>query len=170
MQWQHPAMMKQRKSREEGHRRKFLVVIDDTPECHRALIYAARRAEHTGGGLVLLYVIATGEFQHWMGVEDIMRAEAREEAEAVLARYENEVNSVSTIRPELVIREGQRAPQIMELIEEDEDIAILVLAAAAGSEGPGPLIASLATKSNAFPIPVTIVPGDLTDEDMDAIV
>nr|WP_306264407.1 universal stress protein [Pararhizobium sp. IMCC3301] len=164
-------MMKQRKSREEGHRRKFLVVIDDTPECHRALIYAARRAEHTGGGLVLLYVISTGEFQHWIGVEDIMRAEAREEAEAVLARYENEVNSVSTIRPELVILEGQRAPQIMELIEEDEDIAILVLAAAAaGSEGPGPLIASLANKSDAFPIPVTIVPGDLTDEDMDAIV
>lgn len=163
-------MMKQRKSKEEGHRRKFLVVIDDTPECHRALIYAARRAESTGGGLVLLYVISTGEFQHWIGVEDIMRAEAREEAEGILARYENEVNSVSTVRPDLVILEGQRGPQILELIEEDEDIAILVLAAAAGTDGPGPLISLLATKTDAFPIPVTIVPGDLTDEDMDAIV
>lgn len=163
-------MMKQRKSTQEGHRRKFLVVIDDTPECHRALVYAARRAESTGGGLVLLYVISTSEFQHWMGVEDIMRAEAREEAEGVLAKYENEVNSVSTVRPELVILEGNRGPQILELIDEDEDIAILVLAAALGSEGPGPLIASLATKNNAFPIPVTIVPGDLSDEDMSAIV
>lgn len=163
-------MMKQRKSRQEGHNRKFLVVIDDTPECHRALAYAAKRAESTGGGLVLLYVISTSEFQHWIGVEDIMRAEAREEAEGILAKYENEVNAVSTVRPDLVIMEGSRGQQILELIEEDEDIAILVLAAALGSEGPGPLIASLATKNNAFPIPVTIVPGDLSDEDMSAIV
>lgn len=163
-------MMKQRKSKQDGHRRKFLVVIDDTPECHRALVYAGKRAESTGGGLVLLYVISTSEFQHWMGVEDIMRAEAREEAESILAKYENEVNAVSTVRPDLVILEGNRASQISELIEEDEDIAILVLAAALGAEGPGPLISSLATKNNAFPIPVTIVPGDLTDEDMSAIV
>lgn len=163
-------MMKQRKSREEGHRRKFLVVIDNTPESHRALIYAAKRAESTGGGLVLLYVISTGEFQHWMGVEDIMRAEAMEEAEAVMSKYEDEVNSCSLVRPERAIREGQIAQEILNLIEEDEDIAIMVLASAAGTEGPGPLVTSLASKSGVFPIPVTIVPSDLADEDMDAIV
>ena len=42
-------MALKRRSTEEGHRRKFLVVIDDTPECGRALLYAARRAEHSGG-------------------------------------------------------------------------------------------------------------------------
>ena len=162
-------MMKQRKSREEGHRRKFLVVIDETPECHRALTYAAKRAENSQGGLILLYVIPTAEFQHWMGVEDIMRLEAREEAEATLARYEDEVNACSTVRPELIIREGNVAQQILEAIEEDEDIAICVLAAAQGGEGPGPLISSLAAKSNAFPIPVTIVPSELSNEDMDEI-
>lgn len=163
-------MMKHRRSREEGHRRKFLVVIDDTPECHRALIYAAKRAETTNGGLILLYVVGTGEFQHWIGVEDIMRAEATEEAQNVLAKYEEEVNACSTVRPELVIREGKHAEQIMALIEEDEDVAILVLAAASGNEGPGPLVSSLASKTDAFPIPVTIVPGNLSDEDMMAIV
>jgi nucleotide-binding universal stress UspA family protein len=76
-----------RKALEPGHRRKFLVVIDDTPECGRALLYAARRAEHSGGALVLLYVIVPADFQHWVGVENIMRAEAMEEAETTLGRF-----------------------------------------------------------------------------------
>ncbi|AXS38997.1 universal stress protein [Breoghania sp. L-A4] len=160
-------MVGQRRSFEEGHRRKFLVVVDDTPECGRALVYAAMRAERTGGVPVLLYVIAPGDFQHWIGVENIMRAEAMEEAETTLARAAERVKAMARVEPETVIREGTLANEILALIEEDEDIAILVLAAGTSTEGPGPLVSSFASKSaGTFPIPVTIVPGTLSDEEI----
>ena len=130
-------MVTKRRSGEEGHRRKFLVVIDDTPECSRALHYAARRAEHSGGALVLLFVIVPGEFQHWLGVENIMRAEAMEEAEKTLARFADMARKHSTVEPELAIREGSRSDEIVNLIGEDKEIAVLVLAAGTGKEGPG---------------------------------
>lgn len=162
--------MLKRRSTEAGHWRKFLAVIDDTPECTRAVIYAARRAERTSGALTLLYVIEPSGFQHWIGVENIMRAEAMEEAEATMARFADLARRHSSVEPELVIREGSRAEEITALIEEDEDIAILVLAAGADKEGPGPLVSSIAGKlAGTFPIPITIVPGTLTDEAIAAI-
>jgi nucleotide-binding universal stress UspA family protein len=163
-------MASKRRSTEEGHRRKFLVVIDDTPECTRALLYAARRAERTSGGLVLLYVIVPSEFTQWVGVENIMRAEAMEEAEASLGRYADMVRTWANIEPQQVIREGVRAEEIVRLIDEDEDIAVLVLAAGADKEGPGPLVSAIAGKaSGTFPVPITIVPGSLDDETISAL-
>ena len=162
--------MLKRRSTEAGHRRKFLAVIDDTPECSRAVIYAARRAERTSGGLTMLYVIEPSGFQHWIGVENIMRAEAMDEAEATLARFADIARRHSSVEPELVIREGNRADEIAGLIGEDEDIAILVLAAGTSKEGPGPLVTALAAKQAAtFPIPITIAPGHLDDAAISAI-
>lgn len=153
----------------EGHRRKFMAVIDDTPECGRAVHYAGLRAKNSNGGLVLLYVIADGDFQQWLGVESIMRAEAREEAEAVLAKIAQTVRETIGIEPEMVIREGSAAEQIHALIEEDRDIAILVLASGSAKDGPGPLVSSIAGKAAAFPIPVTVIPDLLTNEEIDAL-
>lgn len=159
--------MVKRRSFEEGHRRKFLVVVDETPECDRALVYAAMRAERTSGAVVMLYCIAPAEFQHWIGVENIMRAEAMEEAETTLARAAEKIRAAARIDPESVIVEGVLSTEILKVIEEDQDIAILVLAAGTSSEGPGPLVSSFASKSaGSFPIPVTIVPGTLSDEDI----
>jgi len=146
-----------------------MAVIDDTPECSRAVHYAGMRAKNSNGGLVLLYVIADGDFQEWLGVEEIMRAEAREEAEATLAKVSQNVRETIGIEPELVIREGNATDEIHALIEEDRDIAILVLAAGSAKEGPGPLVSSIAGKSAAFPIPVTVIPDLLTDEEIDAL-
>ena len=159
-----------RRANEEGHRRKFLVVIDETEECERALYFAARRAQHTGGGLTLLYVIAPGDFQHWLNVESIMREEAMEEAQTALRRYGDLARSYADVDAELIVREGVKAEEIAKLIEEDQDIAILVLAAANSSEGPGPLVASLATgAAGNFAIPITIVPGMLSNDEIDGL-
>ncbi|MEP1932346.1 MAG: universal stress protein [Roseibium sp.] len=159
-----------RKSNEEGHRRKFLVVVDDTPESDRAIVYAAKRAARTGGVVTLLFIIVPGDFQHWLGVEDIMRAEAQEVAETTLAKAADRVRTVARTESETVVREGGQAEEIMDLIEADADIAILVLAASTGSEGPGPLVSSIAGKSaGTFPIPVTIVPGNLDDDSIAAL-
>jgi nucleotide-binding universal stress UspA family protein len=163
-------MMRPRRSRDEGHKRKFLVVIDDTPECMVALSYAARRAQHTSGAVVLLFVIEPEAPQGFAGVEDIMRAEALEQAQTTLAKFAARVRDVANLDPELVIREGKRAEEVRNLIESDEDIAILVLAAGQGSEGPGPLVTAIAARgSGTFPVPITIVPGGLTEEQLDAI-
>ncbi|MBL8573381.1 MAG: universal stress protein [Hyphomicrobiaceae bacterium] len=163
-------MPTQRRAHEAGHRRKFLVVVDQSPELDRALYYAARRAERTGGGVVLLYTVEDQDFRGFLGVEKVMRAEARALAEQTLAQVAERARGIANVEPELVIREGNRAESVMRLIDDDEDIAVLVLAAGTGSEGPGPLVTSLAGRASAtFPIPITIVPGHLSDEDIAAV-
>ncbi|WP_099866107.1 universal stress protein [Pararhizobium haloflavum] len=163
-------MVSRRLSREEGHRRKFMAVLDDTPECERAVRYAAMRAKNSGGGLVLLYVVEPGDFQHWLGVEEIMKAEAVEEAETRLAKSASNVRESIGIDAETVVRQGTTREEINALIEEDKDIAILVLAAGSTKEGPGPLVSAIAARGSvAFPVPVTVIPTDLSDEDIDAL-
>lgn len=162
-------MVSRRLSREEGHRRKFLAVIDDTPECERAVHYAASRARRTNGVVVLIFVIEPGDFQHWLGVEEIMKAEAREAADAALERFAAMVRENSGIEPELIIRMGKTTDEIHAAIEEDQDIAILVLASGSAKEGPGPLVSSIAGRGAAFPIPVTVIPDALSDEDIEAL-
>jgi len=159
-----------RRSREEGHKRKFLVVVDDTPECLRALSYASRRAARTGGAVVLLFVIEPEAPQSFLGVENIMRAEALEKAQATLNKVAARARDIANLDPEMVIREGKRAEEIRKLIESDEDIAILVLAAGESSEGPGPLVTAIAARSSGtFPVPITIVPATLTEEQLEAL-
>lgn len=162
-------MVSKRLSREAGHRRKFLAIIDETEECERAVAYAARRAESTKGVLVLLFVIDTADFQQFLGVEQIMREEARTAASSTLEQHASKVRERVGIEPEMEIREGSRVEEIHKLIEEDQDIAILVLAAGKAKEGPGPLVSSIAGKGAAFPIPVTVVPQNLTDEDIESL-
>ncbi len=159
-------MVSKRLIAEAGHKRKFLAIIDDTPECERAVAYAARRAKATNGTLVLLYVVEPEDFQHFLGVEQIMREEANETGQSALDAHAAKVREHVGIECELVIREGARAEQIHALIEEDQDIAILVLAAGSGKEGPGPLVQSIAGKGASFPIPVTVVPYNLSDEEI----
>jgi nucleotide-binding universal stress UspA family protein len=161
---------RRRRSYEAGHKPKWLVVIDDTPECDRAVYFAARRAARVGAGVVMLRVIETQDRnQQWLGVADIMKAEAHEEANAALERFAARANGVTGITPERVVREGDTASQILSLIEDDEDIAILVLAAGLGKDGPGPLVTSVSSSAGDYPIPVAIVPGHLTDEELDAM-
>jgi len=152
------------------HRRKFLVVIDETPECDRAVYFASRRAARTGGKLVMLAVPAVPGSQEWLGVGELMRAEAREEAERRLDEFAARARNLAGIDSDRVVREGKKAEEILKLIQEDREIAILVLAAGTSAEGPGPLVSSLAgAGAGSFPIPITIVPGHLSDAQLDAL-
>src|SRR6202048_3216010 len=163
-------MRKQRRSYEAGHSPKFLVVIDDSPECDRALYFSSRRALRIGATVLMLRVIETHDHgQQWLGVADIMRAEAYEEANAVLDRHAARVSSITGVMPQRVIREGDKAEEMLALIDEDEDIAALILAASTGKEGPGPLVSSLVKSAGTFPIPVAVVAGHLSDEDLDTM-
>ena len=150
--------------------RVFLVVVDDTEEMKVALRFACRRAAHTGGRVALLYVVESSEFQHWMSVGDLMREEARSEGEQILQRCAAQVSEQTGSLPVLYLREGSRRNQLMELIDEEPSISILVLAADTGPRGPGPLVSALTGKFvGKLRVPVTIVPGNLSDEQVDNI-
>ena len=150
------------------YKRKFLVVIDETPECERALTFAAYRVKRTGGTVVLMSVVQKPEFIG-LGGEDVLRAEAVEEAERNLDTRLARLRDIGDVKVESVIREGEAAEEIERVIEQDRDIAILVLAASTQGEGPGPLVMHFANRANALPIPLTIVPGRMSDEEIIAI-
>ena len=163
-------MTTQRRSYETGHKPKCLVVVDDTAEWDRAVYYASRWAVRVGGGVVMLRVIEIeDQNQQWLGVADIMRAEAEDAANEALDRAAGRANGIAAITPERVIREGEPIAQILDVIDKDVDISMLVLAANPGPEGPGPLIALIAQAAGSFPIPVTIISGDLADAEIDAL-
>ena len=149
--------------------RKFLVILDDSRECLNAMRFAAMRASHTGGGVEVLAVIPPDEFNHWIGVGEMMREEARERIEVHYEVFAKWMRDRQGIEPELVIREGTPVDEIMAQIREDEEIGVLVLGAGTDKKGPGPLVTQLTRNAGGLPIPITIVPGDLSKERLEAI-
>ncbi len=149
--------------------RKFLVVLDDSRECLNAMRFAAMRAAHTGGGVEVLSIIAPDEFNHWIGVADIMREEARERIHAHFEVFAKWMRDRQGINPELVIREGEAVSEIVAQIRDNPDIGVLVLGAGTDKKGPGPLVSQLSRSAGSLPIPITIVPGDLSKEKLELI-
>lgn len=157
----------------KGIKRKFLIIVDETPEGEAALFYAARRAQRTGGQLALLYVIPPPEMSHWLGVEATFREEQVNKARAVFRLYGRKLKNwgFENMQPEEHIREGQKADEILKLILDDDAIGVLVLGASTDPAGPGPLVSSLAvgSKVGTFPVPVTIVPGTLSLKEIEGL-
>jgi nucleotide-binding universal stress UspA family protein len=150
--------------------RVFLVVVDETPEMPNALRYACRRAKRTGGRVAMLYVMDPPEAQQWGAVVDLMRQEARQQAEEIVARHADIAVSLTGQPPAIYIREGIRRDELAKLLAEDRSISVLVLGSASGTEGPGPLVTAFTGKlGSQLRIPLTIVPGALTEAEIDAI-
>ena len=149
--------------------RKFLVVIEVTRECLNAMLYAAMRAAHTGGGVTILSIIPPEEYQHWIGVAEIMRAEAREGIEAHFEVFAKWMRDKQGVNPDLVIREGDPVTEILAQVRDDPEIGVLVLGAGTDKSGPGPLVTQMSRNSGSLPIPFTIVPGDMSKERLEAI-
>ncbi len=165
-------LRKLRKIFAEGHKRKFLVVVDETPECESALAYAASRAQRTLGQLALLYVIEPGVDFQWLGVEEIAREEGHSKAKAVFRLFGLKLRAMGFegLAPEEIVREGMKAEEIAKLIEEDQDIGVLVLGASKDPSGPGPLVSTLVGRyAGTFAVPITVVPGCLGIEEILAL-
>lgn len=152
--------------------RKFLVVADDTDESRTALYFAARRAQRTGSKVIILAAHEPSDFNHWIGVAETAKREAEDAAEALLESMAEDAEAVTGERPELLLREGDRASVLAAVLEEDPGISLLILGAARSSEGPGPLVSALARGKGLFSkraVPVTVVPGDMACEEIDAL-
>ncbi len=149
--------------------RKFLVILDDSRECLNAMRFAAMRASSTGGGVQILSVIPPDEFNHWIGVADLMREEARERIEVHFEVFAKWMRDRQNVDPELVIREGEAVNEILSQVTDDPEIGVLVLGAGTNKSGPGPLVTQMSKSAGSLPIPMTIVPGDMTKERLESI-
>ena len=150
--------------------RTFLVVVDQTEEMRNALRFACRRAQRTKGRVALLHVTEPVEFQHWLGVGRVMEKEARAEAEQMLQSLAADVFALTGTMPILHMREGSRREELLKLIDEDPTISLLVLGTARGSANPGPIVTYLiSTMGGRLRVPVTLVPGHLGPEEIDAV-
>lgn len=147
--------------------RTFLCVVDDTEEFGAALQFACHRANNADGRVALIYVIQPAEFQHWMAVGERMREEAREEAEEMLNVVASVVQKRTGHMPVLYVREGKLSEEVVKLIKEEDGVSLLVLGAATGTDGPGPLVSYLVEKmTGQLRIPVTVVPGNLSEDEI----
>jgi nucleotide-binding universal stress UspA family protein len=150
--------------------RVFLVVVDDSPERAVALRYAALRARKSGGRVALLRVLEPVGLVEWAGVGQMMAEERRQEAEGMLSGLAAEVQEITGGIPIVIIREGEPREELLKLLEEDPRISILVLAAAPGGGGPGPLISALTGRhSHRLRVPMTIVPGEMSEAELDRV-
>ncbi|MGI9387337.1 MAG: universal stress protein [Methyloligellaceae bacterium] len=165
--------IRKRRVFEAGHKRKFLVVADETPEFRAAIFFAARVASRTGGALVVLNVKSRTGMSSWMPVnvelsQDVktLAVEGIQQLRAWLRE-----KGIEDLRIQSISRTGNIAEEIVKVIDEDEDIAVLVLGASARQQGPGPIISSLTPGSQAgdFPIPIYLVPGNLSFEEISSL-
>ena len=149
------------------HRSKFLVIVDDSKELNVAIRFAAKRAQSTKGGVILLNVIEQFDPQQWQSIEDIILQEARDKAQQKLQKWSKVINDLTNIVPELIVKEGITSEKIIETLEEDSAIRFLVLAAAEADQ-PGPLVSLLAgQKSGKLPAPIVVIPQGLSDDVID---
>jgi nucleotide-binding universal stress UspA family protein len=149
--------------------RTYLVVIDETPESEVALRFAARRAAKTGGSVEVLALIAPTEFVAFGNVQATIEAEARDHAAAIVARAAGTIVAEAGITPSFVVKSGDAAAMVREVLNDNPEIGALVLCAAA-SGPPGPLVTHFAgADSGRLPCPVMIVPGSLSREALDRL-
>lgn len=149
--------------------RTFLVVLDDSQECLNAMRFAAMRAANTGGGVQILSVIPPDEFNHWVGVGDIMREEARERITAHFDVFAKWMRDRQGIDPTLVIREGDLFKELLEQIRDNPEIGVVVLGAGTEKSGPGPLVSQIMKSAAQVPIPFTVVPGNMSKEQLESV-
>ncbi len=149
--------------------RAYLVVIDETSEARVALRYAARRAARTGGQVEILAVIPPQEFVQWGGVQAAMEEEARLRAEAMVLQASGAIVEEAGVAPTIHVRQGDPIKAITDALRDRDNIAALVLGAAADG-GPGPLVSHFSgAVAGTLPCPLVIVPGRLADEALDQL-
>ena len=158
------------KSNKKQQKRIFLVVVDNSSELHQALYYAARRAATADGEVALFRCIEPLEGQLWGGVSHIMELEAEQESKKLLLELSTYCENLGTTKPRTYLKKGNTSDELIKLINNEKRITVLVLGASVETGNPGPLINFVMNASFVSRIPITIVPGNLTDEQIDALI
>ncbi len=145
-----------------------LVIADESEEFPDALTYAGLICRNTGWRLIMLRVIEPSDPAPWASISEEMRRQAHDAAESLTQRFAAEVWAECGVTAEPVLREGDLQPELRRLIEEDASIKLVVLASAHGPGGPGPLVTQLGKSAGLGPrpVPVIVVPGALTRDEV----
>ena len=154
----------------QKHKRIFLVVADNTSEMHQALYYASRRAATANGEVALFRCIEPLEGQLWGGVSNIMESEAEQESKKLLIKLSNYCESLGAKKPKTYLKKGNTTDELLKLINNEKRISVLVLGASVETGNPGPLINFVMNASSDSRIPITIVPGNLSDNQIDSLI
>ena len=151
-------------------KKKFLIIIDESKELEKAIYFAANRAIHTEGELSLLYIVDPAVNAQWSRIENLIEQEATSEAKKLCRIWSQKIKSRFGIESEVIIKMGDRCEELLKLVQEDRSIRFLVLASSANNEEPGPLIKALTGKTiKNLSIPMVIIPGSLSEKDIDLI-
>lgn len=148
--------------------RVYLVIIDETQEAHVALRFASRRAAKTGGVVHLLALVPKQQFSAFGAIQDTIEEEARERAEMLATGAAGELMVESGQMPQIAVRMGDSKAVITEYLAGHPEVAALVLAAAAEG-GPGPLVSHFTASAGTLPCPLFIVPGGLSEDEIDRL-
>lgn len=148
--------------------RTYLVIIDETEEAHVALRFAARRAAKTGGALHILALVPRQAFNAFGGVQATIEEEARDRAEVLATSAAGEIFSESGKMPQISVQMGEGKAVIVDYLAEHPEVAALVLGAA-GEGNPGPLVTHFSATAGALPCPLFIVPGGMSEEEIDRL-
>jgi hypothetical protein len=150
--------------------RKFLAVSDETEECLSALLFAGMRAKAVGAGVVVLRCARVPGLGGWVGLDKDISQDAIDSARLKAVQHVDIIASKVGIKAEIVISEDEPVDAIRELVKKDLAIKTLILAAASGWR-PGPLVSRLAKGKPVAsrPIAVTVIPGNLTDAQLQEI-
>ena len=148
--------------------RVYLVIMDETEEAVRALRFASRRAMKTGGSVHILALVPRESFNAFGTVQATIEDEARDRAEMVASSAAGSIFAESGKMPVISVRTGDAQGVIKEYLAEHPEVAALVLGTAKDG-GPGPLVSHFSAHAGALPCPLFLVPGGLTDEDLDRL-
>lgn len=151
--------------------RKFLAISDETPECMTGLLYAALRARALRGGVVILRVARSPGLGGWIGLDKEISQDAIDSARLLATQHADKVEEKTGVTPEVIVLEEEPADAIRKVVDGDPAIKVLVLASGFGRGGPGPLVSRLAKGKPlaSRPIVVQVVPGDVSDEQLNEI-
>ncbi|MBS56733.1 MAG: universal stress protein [Rickettsiales bacterium] len=147
--------------------RYILVIADDSPEMEIALEYACARSKKTSRKIIIATFIEPLDVLTTQGVTEIMKNEARNEAEKLLQKAASYVKNQTGEIPALALREGETIKELKKLIEEEKNINVLVLAANSNSKNKDSntiINLLLSQEITNMRIPVMIVPGNFSKD------
>jgi nucleotide-binding universal stress UspA family protein len=153
----------------EGAMRIYLVIMDETEEARVALRFAGRRAAKTGGAVHMLAIVPPQPFVAFAGVQATIEEEARARAEVLLTSAAGNVLAEGGRMPEVSVHQGDAVKIVRDYLADHTEVAALVLGAARDGE-PGPLVAHFTGPGlGTLPCPLMIVPGGLSEGEIDRL-
>ncbi len=152
--------------------KKVLVLVNNHFSTRAAVTWAAHWATRTGDDVAFLHVIEPEGLLNIGMIQNVVQAEERAQAERLLDTFAPLCEKITGQAPLRLIREGPLKETVRDVVKQEEaNLSMLVLAASHREKGPAPLIGYLSSRMGSrVQVPLVLVPGSLSAEQIDAII